>query len=215
MKIFMKPTLSFPEQRDEIVRIGAIAYARGLLTSNDGNLSIRLPDGNILITPAGLCKGRLTPEDLLIVSPEGTIIEAAPNTGLRPTSEQPMHLAALRLRPEMHAVLHAHPPYAVALTVAGYPIRDDLLPEVRMALGRVPTTEIALPSSPENAAAIRAHLGQNNALMLAQHGSLTLGKTLEEALIHLERLEHAAKVQYLAQTLGRVLPLPAEFLARL
>ncbi len=196
--------------RTSLIEIGRIAYQRGLLTANDGNISVRLPDGNILITPSGLCKGRLAPEDLLVITPEGEVVQAAP--GRRPTSEQPMHLEVYRLRPDVHAVLHAHPPYAVALTVAGFNLRDDFLPEVRMTLGSIPTTDFALPSSPQNAAAIRALIPHHDALMLRQHGSLTVGRTLEEALINLERLEHTARVQYLAQTLGRIVPLPAGWL---
>ncbi len=196
--------------RTSLIEIGRIAYQRGLLTANDGNISVRLPDGNILITPSGLCKGRLTPEDLLVITPQGEVVQAAP--GRRPTSEQPMHLEVYRLRPDVRAVLHAHPPYAVALTVAGFDLRDDFLPEVRMTLGSIPTTDFALPASPQNAAAIRALIPHHDALMLRQHGSLTVGRTLEEALINLERLEHTARVQYLAQTLGRIVPLPAGWL---
>jgi len=196
--------------RSTLIEIGRIAYQRGLLTANDGNISMRLPNGNILITPSGLCKGRMTPEDLLVITPQGEVVQSAP--GRSPTSEQPMHLEVYRLRPDVHAVLHAHPPYAVALTVAGFDLRDDFLPEVRMTLGRIPTTDFALPSSPQNAAAIRALIPHHDALMLRQHGSLTVGRTLEEAFINLERLEHTARVQYLAQTLGRIVPLPAGWL---
>ncbi|GAB4533049.1 MAG: class II aldolase/adducin family protein [Anaerolineales bacterium] len=196
--------------RTTLIEIGRIAYQRGLLTANDGNLSVRLPDGNLLITPSGLCKGRLEPEDLLVITPEGEVVEAAP--GRKPTSEQPMHLEVYRLRPDVNAVLHAHPPYAVALTVAGFDLRDDFLPETRMTLGSIPTTDFALPSSPQNAAAIRTLLPHHDALMLRQHGSLTVGRTLEEALINLERLEHTAHVQYLAQTLGRIVPLPEDLI---
>ncbi len=192
--------------RTAIIETGRIAYQRGLLTANDGNISVRLPDGNILITPSGLCKGRMQPEDLLVITPEGEVVEAAP--GRKPTSEQPMHLEVYRLRPDVNAVLHAHPPYAVALTVAGFDLRNDFLPETRMTLGSIPTTDFALPSSPQNAAVIRELIPHHDALMLRQHGSLTVGRTLEEALINLERLEHTARVQYLAQTLGRIVPLP-------
>lgn len=198
--------------RTTLIEIGRIAYQRGLLTANDGNLSLRLPDGNILITPSGLCKGRMIPEDLLVITPEGQVVAA--NPGRKPTSEQPMHLEVYRQRVDVNAVLHAHPPYAVALTVAGFDLRDDFLPEVRMTLGSIPTTDFALPSSPQNAAAIRNLISNHDAIMLRQHGSLTVGRTLEEALINLERLEHSARVQYLAQTLGQITPLPEAFFAQ-
>ncbi|MCY7320871.1 MAG: class II aldolase/adducin family protein [Phormidesmis sp. CAN_BIN36] len=201
-----------PDLRQAIVEVGQIAYQRGLLTANDGNISVRLPNGNILITPAGLCKGRLAPEDLLIVSPDGHLLYPAANPHLKPTSEQPMHLESLRQRPDIRAVLHAHPPYAVALSVAGYDLRDDFLPEVCMTLRHIPTTQFALPSSPENAVAISQIICHHNALLLRQHGSLTVGQDLEEALTHLERLEHVAKVQYMAQTLGQITSLPEAIL---
>jgi L-fuculose-phosphate aldolase len=207
-------TANTPESdlRQAIVEVGQIAYHRGLLTANDGNISVRLPNGNILITPAGLCKGRLVPEDLLVVSPDGKLLCPAANPHLKPTSEQPMHLECLGQRSDIRAVLHAHPPYAVALSVAGHNLRDDFLPEVCMTLGQIPTTDFALPSSPANAVAIRHLIRHHNALLLRQHGSLTVGHDLEEALTHLERLEHVAKVQYLAYTLGQIIPLPEAIL---
>lgn len=209
------PETSEADLRLAIVEVGRIAYDRKLLTANDGNISVRLSDGNILITPAGLCKGRLAPEDLLVVSPNGELIHPAASPHLKPTSEQPMHLECLSQRPDIRAVLHAHPPYAVALSVAGFDLRDDFLPELRMTLGHIPTTHFALPSSSENAIAIRQLIPHHNALLLRQHGSLTVGQDLEEALTHLERLEHVAQVQYLAQTLGHITPLPDTMLMTL
>lgn len=203
------------ELRQAIVAVGRMMYQRGLLTANDGNISVRLPDGNLLITPAGICKGRLVPEDLLMVSSEGQLLYPAANPLLKPTSEQPMHLEAFRQRSDIRAVIHAHPPYAVALSVAGYRVRHDFLPEVGMTLKQIPTTDFALPSSPETAIAIRPLIRDHDAVLLRQHGSLTVGQDLETALIHLERLEHVAKVQYLAQSLGQITPLPPEILANI
>lgn len=196
-----------------LAEAGRIAYGRGLLASNDGNLSVRLNSGDILITPSGLCKGRLAPEDILHIDAEGRVLQAAGD--LRPTSETPMHLEAYRLRPDIRAVLHAHPPYAVALTLAGKHLRADLLPEIALTLGDVPTTDFALPCSDENAAAIRALLPTHDALILRQHGVLAVGATLDHALITLERVESCAQVQALAEMLGQVTPLPGAMLAQL
>ncbi|MBE2200599.1 MAG: class II aldolase/adducin family protein [Anaerolinea sp.] len=194
--------------RQAIVETGRIAYERGHLTANDGNISTRLPGERILITPAGLCKGRLAPEDLLIVDMNGRLLIPAADPSLRPTSEQPMHLEVYRQRPDVHAVLHAHPAFATALTVANKPLRNDVLPEVIMLLGDIPITDYATPSSQENADVIRELIRTHDALVLRQHGSLTVGRTLDEALITLDRLEHVAKVLALAEMMGQVTPWP-------
>ncbi len=201
--------------RAAIVETGRIAYERGLLSSSDGNISVRMADGTILITPSGLCKGRLSVDDLLIVDLEGRLLRPARDPALKVTSEQPMHLEVYRQRPTVRAVLHAHPPYATALTVAGREIRNDLLPEVLLIMGEIPISDYALPASAEDAEVIRALIRNHDAVMLRQHGSLTVGRHLDEALINLERLEHVAKVQALAEMMGQVTPLPAAMLAQL
>jgi L-fuculose-phosphate aldolase len=190
------------ELRQAIVETGRIASAEGLLVANDGNISVRLNDGHI-------------PEDLLVIDGEGRVVKPAGDPTLQPTSEWPMHLEVYRRRPDVRAVLHAHPPYATALTVAGKELRSDVLPEVIILLGEIPTTAFALPSSPENATAIRELIVNHDALLIRQHGSLTVGQHLDEALINLERLEYVARVQWLAEALGHVTPLPAEMLPRL
>ncbi|HKZ54817.1 MAG TPA: class II aldolase/adducin family protein [Anaerolineales bacterium] len=209
------PNASEGELRTAIVEAGRVAYQRGLMVSSDGNLSARTVDNQILITPSGLSKGRLSPEDLLLVDRDGRVLQPAADAGLSPSSETPMHLEAYRQRPEMRAVIHAHPPYATALTVAGIPFASDVLPEVLLTLGEIPTTAYATPSSQEDALAIRDLIKSHNAILLRQHGSLTVGTNLDEALIALERLEHAATVIVLAQLLGHVESLPPESVALL
>jgi len=209
------PNTTEAELRQAIVETGRIASAEGLLVANDGNISVRLNDGLVLITPSGLNKGRMAPEDLLVIDGEGRVVKPAGDPALQPTSECPMHLEVYRQRPDIRAVLHAHPPYATALTVAGKELRSDVLPEVIILLGEIPTTAFALPSSPENATAIRELIVNHDALLIRQHGSLTVGQHLDEALINLERLEHIARVQWLAEALGHITPLPAEMLPRL
>jgi L-fuculose-phosphate aldolase len=211
--------LNFPasstelELRLAIIECGRITYNRHLTTSNDGNISIRMSDGNVLITPSGLSKGRLNPDDLLIVDLDGNVISSRPDR--KPSSETPMHLEVYKHREDVYAVLHAHPIFATTLTVAGLEFPCDVLPEVLLTLGDVPITEYATPSSHEDALVIRPFLKTHNAMILRQHGSLTYGKNLDEALIHLERIEHVAEIYWRAKMLGEVKRVPPEAQAKL
>ncbi len=200
------PSASEAELRLAIVECGRVCYERRLMTSNDGNISARLDPERLLITPSGLSKGRMQPEDILVIGLDGDPL--SPKEKRKPSSETPMHLEVYRQRPEVRAVIHAHPLFATALTVAGLEFPNDILPEVLLTLGEVPTTAYATPSSHEDAEAIRPFIRHHDALLLRQHGSLTVGRDLEEALIHLERLEHVAEVFWRARVLGRVETLP-------
>jgi L-fuculose-phosphate aldolase len=199
--------------RRALVECGRICYERGLMVSNDGNLSARLDDATILITPSGISKGRMEAEDLLSLDLTGAV--RAARNGRSPSSETPMHVEAYRQRPDVRAVIHAHPVFATALSVAGMEFPSDVLPEVVLTLGEVPTTPYATPSSDEDAEAVRELILTHNAILLCQHGSLTVGAHLEEALIHLERVEHVAEVFWRAQALGEVKRIPAEAHRRL
>jgi len=205
--------LDFPASANEmdlrlaIVECGRIAYERHLMTSSDGNISVRMVDGNILITPSGISKGRMSPDDLLLIDPDGKVILSKPNR--KPSSETPMHLEVYKQREDVRAVLHAHPIFATTLTVADLLFPVDVLPEVLLTLGEVPITAYATPASHEDAEVIKPFVKEYNAMLLRQHGSLTYGQNLDEALIHLERIEHVAEVYWRARTLGtvkRILP---------
>lgn len=208
---------SFPpnelDLRRAIVECGRIAYERHLVTSNDGNISARVDGGRVLITPSGISKGRLNLDDMLIVDLDGNVVSSRPDR--KPSSETPMHLEVYKQREDVHAVLHAHPIFATTLTVAGLGFPNDVLPEVLLTLGDVPVTEYATPSSHEDAEVIRPFLITHNALLLRQHGSLTFGKNLDEALIHLERIEHVAEIYWRAKMLGEVQRVPPEAQAKL
>lgn len=167
----------------------------------------------MLITPSGISKGRLNLDDMLIVDLDGNVVSSRPDR--KPSSETPMHLEVYKHRGDVHAVLHAHPIFATTLTVAGLGFPNDVLPEVLLTLGDVPVTEYATPSSHEDAEVIRPFLITHNALLLRQHGSLTFGKNLDEALIHLERIEHVAEIYWRAKTLGEVQRVPPEAQAKL
>jgi L-fuculose-phosphate aldolase len=196
-----------------VVECGRIAYERHLMTSNDGNISVRMDDGLILVTPSGLSKGRLSTDDLLVVDLDGNVISAKADR--KPSSETPMHLEVYKHREDVRAVVHAHPIFATTLTVADLEFPVDVLPEVLLTLGEVPITAYATPASHEDAVVIRPFVKDYNALLLRQHGSLTYGKNLDEALNHLERIEHVSEVYWRAKMLGTVKRVPLEAQSKL
>lgn len=183
------------------------------MTSNDGNISARMDNGHVLITSSGISKGRLQTDDILVVDLDGNVISSRPDR--KPSSEMPMHIEVYKHREDVRAVIHAHPIFATTLTVAGLEFPVDMLPEVLLTLGDVPITEYATPSSHEDADAIRPFLKTHNAMLLCQHGSLTYGKNLDEALIHLERIEHVSEIYWRAKMLGNVKRVPSEAQAKL
>ena len=195
-----------PQLRQEIVRIGQLMYSKGFIAASDGNISARLRPDRLLITPSGLHKGLLQPDQLLLIDQSGRVV--GPGRGLKPTSELPMHLEAYRQRPDISAVVHAHPPISVALSIAGISLTDCLLPEVIVFLGLVPTTAYATPSSVENVRAIHDLIGQHDAIILQRHGSLTVGDTPMQAFMRLETVEQNARIAFMLAQLGVRHPLP-------
>jgi L-fuculose-phosphate aldolase len=206
------PRASEKELRDAIVETGRLAYERGLMVSNDGNISVLMADGNVLITPSGVCKGRIKADDLLIIDQKGNLIKPAADPSLKPTSEQPMHLEVYHQRKDVRAVIHTHLIYANALAMTVGKVRMDVIPEAAIAFGKIPITDFAMPSTPQNADAIRNLIGDNDVLLIRNHGSLTVGKNLDEALINLERLEHVSKTLTFAELLGDINTLPPDIL---
>ena len=196
--------------RYAIVNVGRLLYERGLIVAGDGNISARLSDELILTTPMGCCKGMLAPEDMVIVDMEGR-----PHGERRPSTELQLHLAVYRHRPDVQAVVHAHPPTAVACTMAGVRMDERLLPEAIITLGAVPTAPFALSGTPELYAAITPLLPDHNAILLSHHGALTVGRDLMQAFHRMEQVEHMAKILFMARQLGGARPLPPELLAQL
>lgn len=203
--------------RREIVEIGRVMYERGFIVASDGNLSVRLDHGRFLITPAGLHKGFLEPDQILVVDTEGLPLapQTAANQHLKPTSELPMHLEVYRRRPDIQAVVHAHPPITVALSIAGVPLDTCLLPEVIVMLGLIPTAPYATPSSRENVYAIRDLITHHDAIVLQRHGSLTVGDSLMQAFMRLETVEQQARMTYMLAQLGDSPPLEPEQIEKL
>lgn len=203
--------------RQEIVRVGRMMHEQGLLCGFEGNLSVRLAGGRFLITPSGLHKGMLQPEQLLIVDEAGRVVgyPTEARRGLRPTSELPMHLEAYRRRPDVMAVVHAHPPITVALSIAGIPMDTPLLPEVIVLLGMIPTAPYSLSSSEEGATAIRDLILHHDAVILQRHGTLTVGQTLTQAFMRLETVEQNARIHFMLAQLGVGGPLAPREVGRL
>jgi L-fuculose-phosphate aldolase len=206
-------TFTETEARAAIVKAGRMMQIREYVDGTAGNLSARLDANHILATPSGLVKGELTPEDLIIVDMDGRLVSGRP--GLRPTSELAMHLEAFKRRPDVNAVVHAHPITAIALSIAGITLEECVIPEAIVFLGLVPTTPYATPSSDENRRAISDVIVNHDALILRYHGSLTVGRDVPEAYLRLETLEHTAKIIAMTRLLGGGPPLPPDQVAKL
>lgn len=191
--------------REEIVKVGRLMYERGLVIGTDGNVSARLSPDLILVTASGLCKGMMEPDQLIVMDMEGRKVGGG---NLRPTSETPMHLEAYRRRPDISAVVHAHPPITVALSIAGISLKECMLPEVIVSVGLIPTTQYATPSSAENKTAIEGLIAGHNGIVLQRHGALTVGSSPLEAFYRMETVEQMARVTFMLQLLGKGRPLP-------
>jgi L-fuculose-phosphate aldolase len=195
--------------RDEICAVGRRLYQRGLIAAGDGNISARLSQDAILITPAGLCKGELSPADLVVVDLDGALLHASP--GRRQSSEQLLHLHVYRRRPEIMACVHAHPPTAVALTLAGVSMAEPLLPEALLALGPVPTAPYARTGTAALGYSIDRFVAEHEAILLSHHGGLTYAHTPTAAYFLMEQIEHCARILHAAHLLGPPQPLaPAQ-----
>ena len=203
--------------REEIVRVCRLLHEKGYVAATDGNVSVRLSSNRILSTPSGLSKGFLAPEQLVVTDLEGKkILTHEPaRRDLKPTSELLMHLEAYRQRPDICAVVHAHPPICVALSIAGISLAKCLLPEVVVTLGLIPTAEYATPASAEGPGAIRGLIANHDALIIQRHGTLTVGKDPFDAYLKLEKVEHLAHVTLILRQLGRETPLPPAEVAKL
>ncbi len=195
--------LSEFEARREIVEIGRRLWQRGYVASNDGNISARLDADRILVTPSGLSKGFLSPTDLVVVTPDGRKLAGE----REPTSELPLHLSVYARRRDVAAIVHAHPPVATGYAVARVPLAQCILPEVVLTLGSVPTADYATPSTAAVAESISRYVEEYSAILLANHGALTFGKSLEEAYFRMETVEHFATIALTARQLGGASPL--------
>jgi L-fuculose-phosphate aldolase len=203
------------ELRQEMVRIGRLMWERGYVAAADGNLSARLGSDRLLATPSGLSKGFLSAEDLVVITLDGKPVPSYRGRGQKPSSEILMHLEAYHRRPDVNAVVHAHPPTAVAFSIAGVTLARCILPEVVVTLGGIPTAEYATPGTAEVSESISKAIEQYDAIILAHHGSLTVGPTLWDAYQRLEKVEQAAQITLIASQLGQARALPPEAVDKL
>jgi L-fuculose-phosphate aldolase len=197
--------------RGEIVEVGRRLYARGYVASNDGNISARLDGDRLLTTPKGVSKGFMTPDMMCVVDLEGTKLAGDRD----PSSELRMHLEVYRRRPDVHAVVHAHPPTATGFAVAGIPLDRAVLAEVITTLGSIPIADYATPSTQELPDAVRKYITAHDGLLLANHGALTVAADLVGAYYKMETIEHFAKISLVARLLGRERLLSREEVVRL
>ncbi len=199
--------------RHDIVEVGRRLWVRGFVASNDGNISVRLDAERLLVTPASVSKGFMAPDMMVVTDLDGRLIAGAP--GRVPSSEILMHLVAYRKRPDVRAVVHAHPPLSTGFAVAGIPLDRAVLAEVVTTLGSIPIAEYGTPSTRELADAVAPYVGSHDGLLLANHGALALGKDLFAAYYKMETIEHFARISLVARLLGRERVLSREEVERL
>lgn len=194
------------ELRDDICQIGRLVYQKGWVAANDGNITIRLDADRILATPTGVSKGMMHPDDLIIVDMKGNKIQGRAER----TSEIAMHLTIYELRPDVRAVVHAHPPVSTGFAAAGRALNLALLPEVVIGLGCVPLAEYGLPGTPALTEPMLPLIPKYDALMMANHGAVCYGEDVYKAYFRMETLEHFARIQLVAELLGGPQLLPRE-----
>ena len=188
------------EIKKQICEIGKRIYNKGMVASNDGNISVKLNDNEFLCTPTGVSKGFMTPEYICKVDANGKVIQA--NPGFKPSSEIKMHMRVYRERPDVTSVVHAHPLYATSFAIAGIPLTEPIMPEAVIALGCVPIAEYGTPSTEEIPDAISKYLQHYDAVLLANHGALSFSDSLLSAYHKMESLEFYAQLLYQAKVLG-------------
>jgi L-fuculose-phosphate aldolase len=185
--------------RADIVEAGRRLYARGLVASNDGNITARLDDQRLIATPKSVSKGFMSPDMMVVVDYNGKKISGDREA----SSELPMHLEIYRNRPDINAVVHAHPPTATGFAVAGIPLTRAVLAEVVTTLGSIPIAEYGTPSTAELPEAVRKYIKAHDGMLLANHGAVTCGTTVESAHFKMETIEHFARISLVARLLGR------------
>jgi len=199
------------QRREEIVRVGRMMYEHGWIASTDGNLSVRLDEERILATPTGVCKGSMQPEDAIVCDLHGNRLSGTREC----TTEMPMHVAVYRERPDIHAVVHAHPPTATGFAVAGKALNLGILPELIVSFGSVPLAEYGLPGTPALVEGMLPFIPKYNAILLANHGAVAYAEDLMRAFARMETVEHLARISLVAVMLGGPKLLPRSEITKL
>jgi L-fuculose-phosphate aldolase len=191
------------KHREEIVRYGRMLHEKGFVAAMDGNLSVRLKQDRILVTPTGLSKGSMRPADLVIVDLEGKQVAGRRHV----TSEIGMHLMIYRTRADVKAIVHAHPPTATGFAAAGIALTEPLVCEVVMGLGCIPLARYGTPGTAELAQSLEPYVPKYDAILMSNHGVVAYGDTIEHAYMKMETVEHFAQISLVTHLLGRQQPL--------
>lgn len=194
-----------------ILEVGRRMYQRAFVAANDGNISVKLEEDRILITPTGVSKGFMTEDMLIVVDYDGKVVEG----NRKPSTEVFLHAAVYRHRPDVGAVVHAHPPAATAFAAAGKAMDKYVLPELVISLGKVPLAPYAMPGTQELPDSILPFLENHDAVLMANHGVLVVGTDVMTAYFRLESLEHVANIIINAERLGGAKELPPECVQQL
>lgn len=202
----MEDAMNIQQLKETIIEIGKRMYDKEWVASNDGNISVKIAQDRVLITPTRQSKGYLKPDMLTIIDLEGNMIEGT----YKPTSESLMHLTIYKSRPDVSAVVHAHPPISTAFAVAGIPLDRCVLPEAILELGKVPIAPYGTPGTPELSASFSGIIDNHDCVLLKNHGAVAVGEDLMTAYYKMDSLEMLAKVVFHAKLLGNVDEIPKE-----
>ena len=201
------------EIKKQMCEIGKRVYDSGFIAANDGNFSVKLSPNEYLCTPTGVSKGFMTPDMICKVDADGAVIQA--KDGFRPSSEMKMHLRVYQERPDVNAVVHAHPPYATSYAIVGIPLTAPIMPEAIITLGSVPVAAYGTPSTDEIPDNISQYLQHHDAVLLENHGALSYAGDLLQAYHKMESLEFYAKLLFISSQIGKPQELNKEQVARL
>jgi L-fuculose-phosphate aldolase len=197
--------------RQDLVEYGRMLHAQGFVAATDGNLSVRMDQDRVMITPTAVSKGMMHMDEMVIVDLEGEQLSGSS----RPSSEINMHLTIYRMRPEIGAVVHAHPCTATAFASAGMALDEPLCSEVVITLGAVPLAPYATTGTRELSDSLAPFIPDHNAILMANHGVVTYGADLRQAYLRMEAVEHYAKIVLAARQLGCSRTLDEEQLEKL
>ncbi|MEQ6357580.1 class II aldolase/adducin family protein [Lysinibacillus sp. M3] len=188
--------------KEQICDIGKRMYMKDMGAANDGNISVKISENSFLCTPTGVSKGFMTPDMICKINSQGELMEEN-SLNTKPSSEIKMHLRVYEERPDVTAVVHAHPLYATAFAICGIPLNKQIMPESTIFLGEVPIAEYGTPSTEELPNSIVPYLQNHDAILLANHGALTCGIDLMSAYFKMESMEFYAKLLYLTSLIGK------------
>ncbi|HMD15600.1 MAG TPA: class II aldolase/adducin family protein [Terriglobales bacterium] len=191
------------QYRQAIVQFGRMLHENGFVAATDGNLSVRLDDEHVLVTPTCISKGRMRASDMVIVDMDGKRLSGK----RRVSTEIAMHLLIYRLRPDVHGIVHAHPPTATGFAASGLDLNRPLVCEVVVGLGSIPLARYGTPGTPELTDALEPLIPHHDAILMANHGVVTFGSSLESAYMKMETVEHFAKIALVTHLLGNEQPL--------